>query len=182
MLKWTTILVCLLSWLAGNALAADLTAPDIERFMTTYTQLTPYLDDLEEDEDDESDVADNEDDFLDLASLQEEILKSLAGETEALSIIEQNGYASPDVFAEQAAYITRAYIAHTALINLDEFEASLQNMTPEERENLAAMPFAQSLQETRQQLSNVPDAHIESIRPYLDRLHEVFDPSAQSDQ
>ncbi|BCU05714.1 hypothetical protein [Allochromatium tepidum] len=94
-----------------------------------------------------------------------------------MSIIQRNGYASTEAFAEQMALIIRAYIAHTARINLDEFEDSLQSMSPEEQESLAAVPFAQSLQATRKSLAAVPGAHIESILPYLDRLHRMLEPN-----
>lgn len=173
MLKRIAVLVSLLSLLVGNTLAADLIPSDIERFMTTYEQLMPYLDDDEEDEGE----MDDEENFLDLAVFKDDILKSLVGKPEALSIIQRNGYASTEAFAGQMALIIRAYIAHTAQINLNEFEDSLQSMSPEEQESLAAMPFAQSLQATRESLAAVPGAHIESILPYLDRLHRMLEPN-----
>ncbi|SEP76886.1 hypothetical protein SAMN05421693_105106 [Ectothiorhodospira magna] len=170
MLRSIAVLASLFFLLTGQVLAMNLTASDIERFMATYQQILPHIDEEDFEDDDE----DDELKFLDIQAMQGEFMAVLAGNQEAERIIRSNGYPTVATFATQSAHILRAYIAHTSMVALDEFQAALQDMPAEEREALMAMPFFQSLQNTRAQMAEVPSAEIRAVLPYMEQLDMLF--------
>ncbi|EHQ52754.1 hypothetical protein ECTPHS_08688 [Ectothiorhodospira sp. PHS-1] len=172
MLKRIAVIASVFFLLAGQALAMNITSSDMERFISTFEQLMPYIEDHEFDEDDDDDDDLN---FLEISTLKGQFMEALADNREAERIIRNNGYGSVAAFAEQSAYITRAYIAHTGMISIDEFQAALQDMPAEEREALMAMPFFQTFHDTRARFSAVPEAQIRAILPYLDQLNALFE-------
>ncbi|MCG5499237.1 hypothetical protein [Ectothiorhodospira lacustris] len=172
MLKRIAIIASVFFLLAGQALAMNITSSDMERFISTFEQLIPHIDDHEFDDDDDDDDDLN---FLDIDTMKSEFMEILADNREAENIIRRNGYASVSTFAEQSAYITRAYIAHIGMISIDEFQTALQDMPAEERKALMAMPFFQTFHDTRARFAAVPAAQIRAILPYLDQLNALFE-------
>lgn len=173
MRKRIAALVGVFFLLVGSALAMSISSSDVERFITTYEQLMPYVDDHDLDDDDYDDDDDLK--FLDVEAMEREFIELLAGNREAETIIRRNGYASVSAFARPSAHIMRAYIAHAVRINIDEFEVSLQEMPADQREAMMAMPFVQAFQESREHFADVPEAHIRAILPYLDQLDALFE-------
>jgi len=168
-LKQLTTMAGVFFLLVTPVLAMNLTSSDIERFIGTYEQLMPHIDDFDFDDDDD-DLA-----FLDAKAMEREFMEVLSGNREAEAIIRRNGYASVSAFAQQSAHIMRAYIAHTVMNSIDAFQASLREMPADEREAMMAMPFFQSFPETREQFADVPPAQIRAILPYRDQLDALFD-------
>lgn len=173
MLKQLTTMAGVFFLLVTPVLAMNLTSSDIERFIGTYEQLMPHIDDFDFDDDDDDD--DDDLAFLDAKAMEREFMEVLSGNREAEAIIRRNGYASVSAFAQQSAHIMRAYIAHTVMNSIDEFQASLREMPADEREAMMAMPFFQSFPETREQFADVPPAQIRAILPYRDQLDALFD-------
>jgi len=173
-LKQLTAIASVFFLFASPILAMNLTSADIARFIGTFEQLMPHIDDFDFDDDDDDD---DDDDlkFLDINAMEQEFMEVLAGNREAETIIRRNGYASVSAFAQQSAHIMRAYIAHTVMNSIDEFQASLREMPADEREAMMAMPFFQSFPETREQFADVPAAQIRAILPYRDQLDALFD-------
>ena len=174
MLKQLTAMAGVFFLLVTPVLAMNLTSSDIERFISTYQQLMPHIDDFDFDDDDDDD---DDDDlaFLDVQAMEREFMEVLSGNREAEAIIRRNGYASVSAFAQQSAQIMRAYIAHAFAMEMAEFESSLREMPADEREAMMTMPFFQSFQETREQLADVPAAHLRAILPYKEQLDALFD-------
>ncbi|MBK1671906.1 hypothetical protein CKO35_01065 [Ectothiorhodospira shaposhnikovii] len=172
MLKRIAVIVSVLFLLAGQALAMNITSSDMERFINTFEQLKPHVEDHEFDDDDDDDDDLN---FLEIDTLKDQFMEALADNREAERIIRDNGYGSVAAFAEKSAYILRAYIAHTGMTGLDEFQTALQDMPAEEREMLMAMPFFQTIQDTRARFAAVPAAQVRAILPYMDQLNALFD-------
>ena len=165
----------LLLLFASPVLAINLASSDIERFIATFTQLMPHIDEFDIDNDDDDDDDDDDLKFLDVHAMEREFMEVLSGNREAETIIRQGGYTSVSAFAQQSAQIMRAYMAHTFMMNIEEVESSLGEMPAGEREALMAMPVFQSLQKAREQFADVPAAQIRAILPYREQLDALFE-------
>lgn len=153
----------------NSAQANTISANDIEKFIKTYRQLSVHFNDHEEEDDDDSD-----DIVLDVGTLKARFLESIRGKKALQAIIAQNGYPSVGRFAEQGAYILRAYMVCTGREGLREFEQQLSSMSATDRQKLLNSPTGKQIAQFKRQFATVPQAHIKAIEPYLAKLNAIF--------
>lgn len=177
MLKKFALIVLMLMMIPGNAHAADLTASDIERFIQTYKDMLPHLDDLDDD------FYDNDDgNSFNIQTLRKGFLDAVSKQKNLQSIIKKHGYSSNEKFAEESAYIMRAYISVSAMEGFREFEKSISEMSPDEQQIFKDMPFYQSFMETKAMISDIPPAHTKAIEPYVQTLNVMFNIDDEDDE
>lgn len=154
----------------NSAHANTISANDIEKFIKTYRQLSVHFNDHEEDDDDD----DSDDIVLDVSTLKARFLESIRGKKALQAIIAKNGYPSVDRFAEQGAYILRAYMVCTGREGIREFEQQLSSMSATDRQKLLNSPTGKQIAQFKRQFATVPQAHIKAIEPYLAKLNAIF--------
>jgi len=168
-MKAITILLMAFCLLIGTSHAQNLSADDIKRFVSIYPQIEALFDDHDE----ETGVGDL-DTFPDYQTIKKAFLETVSKNRNAGKLLKDSGYRSPEHFADQAAHIIQAYVAHQSMEGFAEFEQSLQIMSPQEREFLASQPFYNELENLRIETSKVPQQHLDLVGNYLRLLNEIF--------
>ncbi|GAB6056942.1 hypothetical protein [Desulfonatronum parangueonense] len=173
MLKKAMVLLVVSLFVFSGAHAMNLTSAEMERFIKTTKLLAPYFseldDDAYEDEDDGDDMA-----IYNIEETKRIMMEAMAGNSEIRSIVGSHGYSSVGAYAETYAYVIRAYMAAVGMERFAEFERSVADMDPEQREAFKNSPVYQMFSETKVQLASVPQSHITAVTPYMTQLHEVF--------
>lgn len=170
MVKKAVLFVLVSLFVFSGAYAMNLSASDMERFITTTKALSPYFDTLDDDYDEEGDDMA----VLDTEKIKQSVVEAMSGNAEMRNIARGNGYATVEAYAEQYAHIMRAYMASSGMGQFRELEMAMASMSPEQRQAFESSPFFQVASETQKQLASVPESHIQAITPYMAQLHEVF--------
>lgn len=169
MVKKVVLFVFVSLFVYSGLHAMDLSSSDMERFIKTTKALAPYFDEIDDGHDDD-DMA-----ILDIEKTRQLVVEAMSGNAEMRNIVRNNGYASVEAYAEQYAYVVRAYMASSGMGQFDELEKSMASMSPEQRQAFKNSPVFQMVSETKRQLASVPESHIQAITPYMSQLHEVFE-------
>lgn len=172
--KRILLMVFVFLFVSSGGYAMNLSVLDMERFIKTTKALAPYFAEFDDDDDDYADV----DEGLVVFNPEETkqlVMATLSESSEMRNIVTSNGYASVQTYAQEYAYIIRAYMASTGVGRFAELERSLASMAPEQRQAFESLPFYQMLSETKKQLASIPESHIQAISPYMEQLHELFE-------
>ncbi|WP_045221524.1 hypothetical protein [Desulfonatronum thioautotrophicum] len=148
---------------------------DVERILDSMRELKTQIDEVETKLPD----LDREDSDFSLVGIQKSLMETFAESHELSTVVTHKGYSSVDQWAEEGARIIRAMMAITvdeAVAKTPDFKAKVRadpNMTPE-----AAETIVRSMKDFNQEFqalfSDVPQADIEVVRPFISQLDEVF--------
>ncbi|WP_045218455.1 hypothetical protein [Desulfonatronum thioautotrophicum] len=176
MAKRILLMVFVFLFVSSGVHAMNLSVLDMERFIKTTKALAPHFDEFDDDDDYDDDYADGGEDLVifNPEETKQLVMEAFSESSEMRNIVTDNGYSSVQTYAQEYAYIIRAYMASTGVGRFAELERSMASMSPEQRQAFENLPFYQALSETKKQLASIPEAHIQAITPYMDQLHELF--------
>ena len=168
-------LILALSLLLFSSHSLALSTVEIDRFIASYSEISPLIaarmdDDEDEDEDDTS--------TDEGAFIKQRLIEAVAGQSELVAIIEAHGFPSVESWADTSSRVIMAMIAVESAAGMESFASEMEILREEARDDPSALEEIEQFEQAvmaHQASLQVPRADLDAIQPYLPALRDLFD-------
>ncbi|MBK1643520.1 hypothetical protein CKO25_02370 [Thiocapsa imhoffii] len=173
-MKDRVTLILALSLLLFSSHSLALSTVEIDRFIASYSEISPLIAARMDDEDEDEDDASTDEG----AFIKQRLIEAVAGQSELVAIIEAHGFPSVESWADTSSRVIMAMIAVESAAGMESFASEMEILREEAQDDPSALEEIEQFEQAvmaHQASLQVPQADLDAIQPYLPALRDLFD-------